>query len=197
MSKRKLVQNSRGYDIQTRKVEDHKMWLFIASRIRPTFETPTDMNCIRIFRETEKTWKDFVYLYDAKKPHTFYKRRFSTVLVGKIEKAPFDDLEKLNLHWALGVTIKKEYLDKIEASHEVICDDNSYVIRFKGMNTFEDWPEDPIAPLEPILDYESDCEISSEDLKRILERERGLIRQRATGKAPASAVPQLTLPAPL
>ncbi|EGT51795.1 hypothetical protein CAEBREN_02329 [Caenorhabditis brenneri] len=209
MSHRKRSQSvrnpaTREYDINCQKVDDHNIWLFVSSRIHQPFDAPTDRNGIRVFRETYEMWEDFVFLYDAKKSPEYYAQRFDKVLAHQIENAPFDDLEKLNLHWALGVPISREFLDKVEKSHNVKCDKQWYVASYTGMNTCEEWPEGSDIVLNPYEDYKDvptgpGARIPGYQKQKALERERHAIRSRPNiyiSTSPSDPRSQSSLPGP-
>lgn len=114
--------------------EDSLIWNFVASRIRSA------NGRLLIFRVGESTWHEFKKAYcSAKNTAQFYANRFELHLVPNLESAPFGDHQKLDLFWALGLKITKEFLKKVEISHSVKCDSDWYVIDYANMGEHEEW----------------------------------------------------------
>ncbi|PIC33590.1 hypothetical protein B9Z55_013517 [Caenorhabditis nigoni] len=116
--------------------EDVVIWRFVASRIR----TPDGKICP--FVDGDATWQEFKKSHKGSpKSAEYYAKKFDKVLAPNLEFAPFEDHQKLDLFWALGMPITKSFLRKVRHEYQVTCDTNWYITSYKDMGEHEQWVE--------------------------------------------------------
>ncbi|ULT94647.1 hypothetical protein L3Y34_003835 [Caenorhabditis briggsae] len=117
-------------------LEDVVIWRFVASRIR------TPDRKLRPFVDGDATWQEFKKSHKGfPKSAEYYAKKFDSVLAPNLEFASFEDRQKLDLFWALGMPITKNFLKRVQDEYQVTCDANWYITSYKNMGEHEQWVE--------------------------------------------------------
>lgn len=116
---------------EKQKLEDEKVYKFVAQKIR------SPNGNLRLFIDNSETWREFKRKNKATKSITHYQKRFDKVLLPKLGRAPLSDRQKLDVFWAVGLPITDDFLDQVETSCQVKCDNQWFVVNYKNMGKIE------------------------------------------------------------